>query len=65
MLEAAVNDFSALHFASDELKRDKALVLEAVRSCGVQLQDAAYELRSDTAVMQAAGVQHDLGSFTY
>ncbi len=56
---------TALHFAADELKGDREVVLAAVRGCGVQLESAAEHLKEDPECVEAAGVQHDLGSFTY
>ena len=56
---------TALFFAADELKADREVALAAVRGCGVQLESVAEGLREDAEVVEAAGVQHDLGSFKY
>jgi len=54
-----------LFFAAKKFQADKEVVLAAVKSCGVQLESASEELKADPDVVAAAGVQHDLGSFSY
>jgi hypothetical protein len=56
---------TALFYASEEFKGDKEIVLAAVKACSVQLESASDDLKADPEVVAAAGVQHDLGSFTY
>jgi len=44
----------------------QGVVLAALKGCPVQFESVScLALRSDSEVVAAAGVQHDLGSFTY
>ncbi len=50
----------ALKYASDELKRDRTLVLEAVKQNGNALEAASYDLQGDKEIVQQAVRNTDL-----
>jgi hypothetical protein len=56
---------TALFYAADKFKDDKEIVLAAVNACSVQFESVSETLKADPDVIAAAGVQQDLGSFTY
>ena len=54
----------ALEYASEELKGDRAFILEAVKQNGKALRYAEEELKSDKEFVMAA-VNHNRSSFNY
>jgi hypothetical protein len=58
MLAAVTQNDLALHYASEELKRDKKIVLAAVTQYGSALLYASKELRRDEKIVLAAVTQY-------
>ena len=54
-------DWEALKYASDELRADRDVVLEAVKRCGLALEYASDELRADRDVVTEAVKNNPLG----
>ena len=57
---ARVSPYGVLHLASEKLRHDRELVLEAVNRDGTELELAAEELRTDREVVRAAVKQNAL-----
>jgi len=60
LMEALEKDPMSLEFASRDLKKDKGLVLHAVKLCWEALQYASHELCSDKDIVASALAQNPL-----
>ena len=53
--------YNPLEFASQELRSDKEVVLEAVKNCGSALEFASQNLRRDEEIVYSAVKNNGLG----